>query len=771
MSTGTRPSSQVQRIAPAAPAFELLESKLRPPTVRGGVRRDELIGVLETSRSVPVVVLSAGPGWGKTTLLGQWAARSPRPFAWVTVDEDDNDPIVLLTYVAAALDRVSPIDPGVYDALAARGASLQGTVVPRLGAALAKGDWPIILALDDLHALHDQVCVDAIATLVAHVPKGSQMVLSTRGEPAVPLAALRAHGLTVEAGADDLRMDETEARHLLADAGLKLPDADVAELTDRTEGWAAGLYLAALTAQGRPPEAAETPRLSVTNRLVSEYLRSELLAHVPSDDLRFLTRTAMLERLSGPLCDAALQTTGSAEALDSLARSNLFLVPLDDTGEWYRYHHLFRDMLRQEQLRADPEFVPAALGRAAEWSAANMQPETAIGYALEAGDVDLVARLVMFWALFTYESGRVATVERWFAWLEEHGALERNAAVAVLGSLVATLAGRPAQAERWADAAERGTYEEPLPDGSESIDSWRAFLRAMRCADGVARMRADAEEAHRTLAHTSPYRCDALLMVAVARWLAGDIDQADKLLADVAENGVELSAPEAAGSALAQRAAIAIKRDAWVAAEELIEHSLRVIAGARMEAYPSSAFAYAIAARVALHQGRPEQAHDLLARSQPLRLGLTYALPYHAVQVRLELAHAYLAAGDGRSAGAMFGEIDQVLQRRPDIGTLRAAVEETRSKLHASGAGTSKASTLTEAELRVLPFLATHLSFREIGERMYLSRHTVKSHSVAIYRKLNASSRDGAVSRAQSSGCSSSPSCHQGDAGAGRARV
>ena len=213
--------------------------------------RGELISSLEGALAPRLVLLSAGPGWGKTTLLAQWASQSQRPFAWLSVDEGDNDPIVLLTYVAAALDRVSRLDPSVFDALASAGVSVEGTVVPRLGAALAEMSEQVVLVLDDLHMLDNPACLDAIEALTRHVSEGSQMALAARGRPALPLAALRTRGLAHEIGPDDLRMSEAEARQLLSAAGLDLADDLVAELTERTEGWPAGLYLAALSIRAR----------------------------------------------------------------------------------------------------------------------------------------------------------------------------------------------------------------------------------------------------------------------------------------------------------------------------------------------------------------------------------------------------------------------------------------------------------------------------------------------------------------------------------------
>src|SRR3954470_20239548 len=230
--------------------FDLLESKLRPPRASGrGIPRTALVEQLNRAADTPIVMLCAGPGYGKTTALAQWVqSHGQRPFAWVSVDQHDNDPVVLLTYVAAALDRVAPVDPGVFEALASPGASVEATVVPRLGAALAAIDRPVVLAFDDVHAIGNPRCIDAIVALAGHVAEGSQLVLAARDGSALPLGSLRTRGLGLELGPDDLRMDEHEAKELLSASGLEIGDEDVAELLRRTEGWPAGLYLAALSA-------------------------------------------------------------------------------------------------------------------------------------------------------------------------------------------------------------------------------------------------------------------------------------------------------------------------------------------------------------------------------------------------------------------------------------------------------------------------------------------------------------------------------------------
>ena len=341
----------------------------------GGVRRG--------AGRVPV----RRPRLGKTTLLAQWSSQSPRPFAWVSVDENDNDPIVLLTYVAAALDRVTPLDASVFDALASPGTSVEGTVIPRLGAALAMVDEPVVLVLDDVHFIDNPPCLDAIVALIGHVPEGSQLALSARGQTAFPLGALRARGLAFEIGPGELRLDEAEARKLLRGAGLDLAHAEVAELTEHTEGWTAGLYLAAMSATASGAGVQDATAFRGDDQFLADYLRSELLTRLPRDEFRFLTRTAVLERMTGPLCDAVLESSHSAATLAALERSNLFVVALDRNDQWYRYHHLFQELLRSELERGDPELVPQLLDRASHWCEANGQPEPAIRYAQAAGDV------------------------------------------------------------------------------------------------------------------------------------------------------------------------------------------------------------------------------------------------------------------------------------------------------------------------------------------------------------------------------------------------
>jgi LuxR family maltose regulon positive regulatory protein len=266
----------------------------------------------------------------------------------------------LLSYIAEALNAIEPIGDRVFDALASPGSSVLGSIVPRLASAFVAMTSPVMLVLDDVHLLHATECRAALSVLADHVPAGSRLALAGRAEPPLRIALMRAQGKILEIGPDDLSLTVEEAASLLRAADVALADDEVAELHRRTEGWPVGLYLAALYIGdgGSPRRAAAT--YGGDDRFVSEYLESELLARISCQDREFMTRAAVLEQMSGPLCDAALGVDDSAATLLRLARSNLLLVPLDRRSRWYRYHHLFRDMLLSELERLEPDLIPGA---------------------------------------------------------------------------------------------------------------------------------------------------------------------------------------------------------------------------------------------------------------------------------------------------------------------------------------------------------------------------------------------------------------------------
>jgi LuxR family transcriptional regulator, maltose regulon positive regulatory protein len=733
----------------AAVPFDLSEAKLAAPSTRpGAVAKGDVIARLCGSQHLSFVAVVAPAGYGKTTLLASWADADPRPFAWVGLDGQDDDAVVFLRYIAAALHRVAPMPPAVFDALSGPGGSLWSKRVPHLGGALGALEQPFVLVLDDLHAVTNPSCMDMLAALFAYVPAGSQMAIATREEPPLPLARWRAHGLLQEIGVTDLRLDEEEAELLLEAAGVELAPGELTELTDRTEGWPAGLYLAALSIQAGAESSAGAAGFDGDDRFVSEYFRFELLSRLPIAESRFLKYTSVLDRMCGGLCDSVLPTLGSARTLEGLERTNGFVVPLDRRGEWYRYHHLFGQLLRYELERSEPDILSDLNRRAMAWCIANDLPEAAVAYGHAAGETETVAGLLDALVLPLYYDGRMDTVEEWLGWFGEDE-LARYPALAVYGAWLRALTGRPEDAERWLALADGATSTIPLSDGSATIKPWVANLRAHMMRDGVERALADANLALDEFSPQSDWIPVALVIRGVAHALLGATDRATDDFAATVERGLAVGAVEDVFVAQAQLALLAAKQGAWGEAAHRAQAAEALVEEAGLGDYSTSAIAHVAMARVALHEARPEDARVALAHAHRLRPLLDHGLPWLTVAVGLELTRAHLALTDAGAARTVLAETERVLELRPHLGSLVEEAQELRERVAATAEPAGAwAMSLTGAELRLLPFLATHLTFPEIASRLFLSRNTVKTEAISMYRKLGAASRTEAIDRA-----------------------
>jgi LuxR family maltose regulon positive regulatory protein len=735
-------------VSVAEAPFDLVDAKLAAPFRRPGmVAKASAIARLRASRS-PLVTVIAPAGYGKTTLLAQWAEADPRPFAWVALDRQDDDELMFMRYIATAIHGVAPLPPVVFETLSGPASSTWATRIPQVGRAVAELEDALVLVLDDLHAISNRSCLDALVALLGYVPEGSQMVIASRGEPALPLARWRTEGRLEEIGVVDLRMDEEEAEHLLRVAGAEFDAEDVVELTERTEGWPAGLYLAALSKQAGATNMAGVKGFDGDDRFVSEYFRLELLSRLPEAEARFLTYTSILDRLCGGACDAVLEATGSARTLEALERANCFVVPLDRQSEWYRYHHLFGQLLRNELQRSEPDLVVELNRRAMAWCIANGFLEAAIGYGHAAGETSTVAGLIDELVLPMYYDGRRETAEEWLEWFTEDE-LARYPALAVYGAWFHVLVGRPAEAERWLALADGATSTIPLSDGSATIEPWVATLRAHMMPNGVEQALADAELALTGYAPASVWIPVTLLIRGVAHALLGATDRAIDDLTAAVDKGLVVGAFEDVFVAQAQLAFLAAGRGAWGEAADYARASHATLEMAGLSTYSTSATVHVATARVALHEGRQGDAREALARAHRLRPLLDHGLPWFTVQVGLELTRAHLALGEASAARTVLTETEQVLELRPRLGSL---VDEARV-LHERVAATSGpagawAMSLTGAELRLLPYLATHLTVPEIAGRLFISRNTAKTEAVSIYRKFGASSRSQAIERA-----------------------
>jgi LuxR family transcriptional regulator, maltose regulon positive regulatory protein len=733
----------------AEPDRFLLEAKLAiPEPSPGGVSRADLIEAARASER-RVIAVSAPAGYGKSTLLAQWARTEQRRVAWVSLDRLDDDPAALLTLLATAYARSSSGNADlVTDMGGGLGVSALGRAAPRLASAFRTSPSPFVLVLDDLHELSSPDCHDVLGVVLAGIPRGSQVVAASRSEqPFVP--QLRVTGDAWEIGASDLAFDAAGAEQVFSEALVDLTREQAVVVTDRTEGWPAGIYLAALIARHNDGAAST---VSGDDRYVADYLYRESLLQLSEDTQRFLRRTAVLDQLCGPLCDALLGGAGANGQLRDLEASNMFLIPLDRRREWYRYHALFREFLLAELDRVEPDVVMKLHLRAADWYESHGSSVTALEHLLHTTERDRSVRLMTALTLATYQAGQISTVQRWLSTVGD-AAIEAYPPLAVLAGWIATLSGQTAEAQRWATIIDAASYDLTPEDGTASFDSARAMLRSIMCPAGPQQAMSDATLAVTEEPPWSPWRDQALCMSAEAHLLAGEVEQAVALFTESSALAATTGISDATIVSESELALLAMDRGRWAEAAEHEERALGAIEENRMPDYATSVLAFAGAARLAVHRGDLVEANRRLTQAMRARPSLTFAVPYLAVRVRLHLARVYLAMADVGTARHLLREIDDIVLRRPALGALAGEVSEFRL-LVASDAEVEATGgpPLTSAELRLLPYLQTHLTLREIGERLFVSRNTVSSEVSSIYRKLGVSSRGAAVEQATTIG-------------------
>jgi len=729
------------------PSVDVIESKVTVPRVRRDtVSRTALVNRLRAGGAFPLVLVVAPAGYGKTSLLAQWATKDTRPFAWLSIDERDNDPLVLLRHLAAALDRIDPVEPRILEALATPQRSVWDSIVPRLTRHLSSRDSPLVLALDDIDLLESEEAIAIVAALIENVPARSMVALAGRTQPRLPVASLRVGAPLLEIGAYELALSRRETEMLLRTCGVELEENELLELLRQTEGWAAGVYLTALTSEA-VGEPADDSRVESHGRYLTDYVEAEYLERLTPSERAFLRRTSVLEKMSGALCDAILESDDSAASLGALERANLFLVPVDRERGWYRYHRLFRDLLKRELTDVEPDLVPVLNRRAAHWYEAHDDPEAALVHAHAAGDSNEAARILSSIALKVHHSGRAALLETWFLPFDDDDRLERYPGVAVNGCRIHAVRGRPEDAERWLAAAERGAAGRRR--GIAAVRPCISVMRSALCANGPAKMLADAEAALAKLGSDATWRPSALLVEGAAAILLDNGEKADPLLAEAALEAERLGSTETRVIALGERSVLAAARGDYHEAEALATEACELLDETELTDYSTSALALAVSARAMLRHGLWDKARTQLTLAQNVLPTLTHALPWLAVQARLELGHACVTLRDHDGAQQMLEEARDVLAVKPKLGVLSAAVEALAEEIDAMPAnGNGAGSGLTAAELRLLPLLSTHLSFREIGERLFVSRNTIKTQAISVYRKLGVSSRSEAIEHA-----------------------
>ena len=728
----------------------LVGTKLHPPSVRElTIPRERLLERLRSGSDRRLSLVACPAGFGKTTLLAAWreAEAARKPVAWLTLDEGDNDPVVLWSHAIEALRRASPAVP--------RSAAADTVVAPVVDVVLPRlvneldGQGEITLILDDFHRLSSVPARASVRWFLDHAPPGFQLVLASRTEPILPVGALRAHGELLELRADDLRFTSGEADALLnGRLGLGLTPEDVEGLVRKTEGWPAGLYLAALSLQHAADRHALVRRFGGSNRHVVDFLVTEVLeAHDPPAQALML-RTSVLERLSGPLCDAVLEQEGSAAMLDALSRSNLFLVPLDDEGGWYRFHHVFAQLLRVELERREPELAPALHRRAYAWHRDHGTTDEAIQHAIAAGAYAEAAELIQGPWISYANTCRYDTVLAWLRRLPDE-ILSGDVHLLLIQAWVLSLSAQREEAARAIAAVERLGHlgARPLPDGFSSGEASLTMLRACFPWGDTGAQLDNGRRAAELEGPGSPWRPLACWAVGTGLYFRGEPDEADRWFAESAALAPASAQWLAGEASLAYRSWIAGERGrleeqrvlAETAAGFVREHGTGKVIGVA-----PLALGLSLAAR-----GRPEEALPLIDRG--VALSRTFGQPIQLANALLGQASALRALGEHQRAADAVAEARSILESCPDPGILagRLAALDRPLRIRPVRSGDQE---LTQQELRVLKLLHGDLSQRDIGRELYVAHSTVHSHVRAIYRKLAVSSRAGALQRGRQLG-------------------
>jgi LuxR family maltose regulon positive regulatory protein len=733
----------------AAPCLDelLLDVKFSVPRPRPGmVTRGSLVETA-CSSGRRVVAVTAPAGYGKTVFLADWAQAERRRVAWVGLDRFDDDPAMLLVSLASGCFQAGLAGADLVAAMGGPRVSVLSRAAPLLALALRASPVPFVLMLDDLHELRSPLCHDALGVVISGIPDGSALAAASRFEQP-HLARLRAAGDTLEFGAADLALDAAGARQVYANAQVSLAPEPAAAVAARTEGWPVGIYLAALISK---EGQGEDQLVTGDDPYVADYLYQQALHRQPEDIRRFLRRTAVLDRLCGPVCDAVLGSVDAARQLRRLEADGLFVIPLDRRREWYRYHALFREFLLGQLRRAEPEIIDTLHRRAADWHESNGSGALALEHLLHTADADRSMRLASRLAWPAYAAGQLATAQRWYRAIGDAN-IERYPPLALLRCWEAVLTGDTAAAQRWAALVAAASSDLVPPDGAASFDSARAMLRAAMCAGGPEPMAADAAFALAQEPAWSSWRPSALWLLGEAYLLAGRVDEARAALADASAAAASVHGHETIVSCEAGLAALAADRGEWQEAAGRLELALATIDEKGMHDYVACLLAFATAARISVHHGDLGEAHRQLTRAMRGRAAATYVLPFVAVRLRLRLARAYLALADAATARQLLREIDDIVVHRPALGALAGEVEEFRVLADKAATEAAGPSPLTPAELRLLPYLQTYLTASGIAELLFISSHTVKAEIKSIYRKLGVSSRNEAVQKALSIG-------------------
>lgn len=734
----------------------ILSTKLYiPPPRSNAVPRPRLTERLNSGLRSKLTLVSAAAGSGKTTLVGAWAAACGRPVAWLSLGEDDSDPTRFLTYIVAALQTIdAQIGSGVLAALQSPQSPPPDAILTVLLNEIAANHGEMVLVLDDYHTIESQQVDQTLAFLVEHLPPQMHLVISTREDPPLPLARMRVRGQVNEVRAADLRFTHVEAANFLNEAmGLKLSEADIAALERRTEGWIAGLQLAALSMQGLDEPGRFIESFTGNHHFVLDYLLEEVLNRQPEHLQHFLLQTSILDRLCGPLCDALISApSGTGQtALEQLEQANLFIVPLDSERRWYRYHHLFGDLLRQ-RLHQTTDAAALHL-RASQWYENNDLDLEAFQHAAAAHDIDHATRLVLGDEMPLFFRGGAAPVLHWLESLPEP---ERDVrpALRVMHASALLFNSSVIGVEENLRAAERALEHAVPDDRVRNLIGHIALIRAT-----VAVSKRDAEtivtQSQRALAYLHPdnlpLRTATMWTLGVAKFMQGDRDAAEQALREALARSkaighfiiIILSSISLANAVYADN-----RPDQ---ARELYQYALK-----RAGEPPSPVLceAHLGLARIAYQQNDLDAAQHHAEES--VRLGRQIAHTDWHTGGEIMLARIQVARGNAAGALAMLSEAEQRVKLQGFtywLPMIEAAQAEAQTQARRPArVDQPLIEPLSLRELEILRLIDQGLSNSQIGERLYLALSTVKGHNQSIFGKLQVRRRTEALTRARELG-------------------
>jgi LuxR family transcriptional regulator, maltose regulon positive regulatory protein len=740
-------SGAARRTSRRPPRPVLLETKFYAPALRERlIARNELVVMLaDGANGRRLTLISAPPGFGKTTLIAHWAESGlTGEFAWLTLEPGDDEPDRLLAYLTEAIGRAVP---RVRRSVRANG----GDPMASLLNALAAHDGRTVLVIDDYHSIRDEAAHDVVSYLVEHGPPSLHVVIATRSDPPLRLGRLRVAGELNELRAADLRMTRQETELFLnekLDLALTGPQLDL--LNERTEGWPGGLYLAALTLEKHDDPGAFVESFAGNNRHVADYLSAEVLRAQTTEVREFLLATSVLGRFTAALCEAVLETDDSGRLLRELEASNLFLVPLDDRGEWYRYHHLFGDLLKAELTARDPDAAAGLHHRAAAWFADSESIDRAVGHALAAGDEERAIELIASSWYSCIHTNRLGELDTWLRTLGPER-VSAEPRLALGAAWISIAAGNEEDIDSWLALAATGDPDNDV--GGMPLAAAVALLESCMPRRGIASMLAAAERFRTYEISAQPPALSQIADwgLAYARYYGGVPAEA-RVPAEAAVRAVGESPNQLINvAALGLLAHLECDRGDTVRARALVQRAEELAERSGLADHPVRGTAKIAHGRALARESDLEGARDLLEagielrRRSSNRVDLVFGL--------LDLAPIRRLLGDSAGARAALREAGVLVNSGPDVGALQALFEKRSRKLGISIRETNGIpDPLSDRELTVLRLLGGPLSRREIGRELGISTDTVKSHVRAIYRKLGVSSRTEAVERARDLG-------------------